>query len=93
MYYLTLSKKDRDAIDWIGNRYSHGNDLFRALNNCQLHDEVDDAGWNWDDEVSLTFSIPESLAWEISDIIDSDDLACFSSELRNKLYEFQANIV
>ncbi len=38
MYSLTLTREDRKAIDWIGDRYAHGSDLKRLLWN---NDDVD----------------------------------------------------
>lgn len=31
-YHLVLTKQDRHAIDFVGDRYKHGRDLFKLLN-------------------------------------------------------------
>ena len=89
-YRLTLTKGERAALDWVGYRYRHGDELYRLLwGKCEQ--SPDDA--DWDDPRDITFAIPESVAWTISEIIDEDNLACFADELRSKLYHFQSQIV
>lgn len=90
-YSLTLTHDERRAIDWIGNRYSHGNRLFDLI----MADSVDmpeEAIWN--EPGDITFHMPERIAWGIKDIVESNDnLACFSDEFRSKLYDFVGGIV
>ena len=88
-YTLTLTRDERRAIDWIGNRYRHGDDLFLLLIRCRLQpDELD-----WDGDGPMTFHVPEYVGWELSDIIDADGLTCFGPELCDKLRAFQGCIV
>lgn len=94
MYTLTLTKAERDAIDWIGPRYWHGDQLYRRIwgDSTQSPDDAD-----WDTPVDITFHVPEHVAWEIRDSINYDDgdekLACFSDELKSKLLAFCDSIV
>ena len=52
MYTLTLTRPERAAIDWIGDRYSHGHDLYLQL--CRA-DWGDAEGW--DDQEPITFTM------------------------------------
>ncbi len=87
-YTLTLTRADRGAIDWVGHRYAHGDDLRDTLYACDVT-----TGEEWDGPEDWVFNVPEHVAWTISDIIDSDNLACFASSLREKLYAFQDRII
>jgi hypothetical protein len=92
MYRLTLTKEERKAIDWIGNRYPHGNDLYLLLwaKSEPIPDDMD-----WDAEGEMEFLIPEHIAWEI----DAMGLGscykwdCFSDELVIKLNAFCGQLV
>lgn len=98
-YKLTLTHDERRAIDWVGNRYSHGTELYCALwlgSKCQEHEaQPSDGDLNigWDDERELTFIIPEHVAWTIQKIVETDGLACFSPELCHKLHSFCGKVV
>lgn len=93
MYKLTLSKDERSAIDWIGNRYNHGNDFYSLLIQCDYD------GYNtseaWTNAEELTFFIPEHIAWEINDLLSDRDYAldCFSGDFAAKLINFCLEIV
>lgn len=90
MYYLTLTADERKAIDWIGNRYRHGDEFFRLLwaNGKPFPNDAD-----WDDPRSITFTIPENIAWQISEIGEEDNWTCFAPALSAKLNEFCMQIV
>lgn len=91
MYTLTLTAEDRQAIDWVGNRYRHGDELF-ALLWADSEQCLEDA--DWDSEDDITFQIPEHVAWDIQDIInDEDGLACFAPSLIDKLFLFCEQVV
>jgi hypothetical protein len=92
-YTLTLTRDDRRAIDWIGGRYRHGDELFQLLCDCRWEAADADGAEDWDSHGGLTFHVPEYVAWELSDIIDADGLACFGRELCDKLRAFQGRIV
>jgi hypothetical protein len=91
-YKLTLTKSERDAIDWIGGRYAHGNDLRSILLGCETA-MSNLMGSEWDEDIEIEFQIPEHRAWEIAEIIHVDSLACFSEKLVNKLETFKKEIV
>lgn len=89
MYRLTLTNGERAAIDWVGGRYRHGDELFGLLiSECEaIPDDVD-----WDAPETITFTIPEHVAWAIGDIVD-EGLDCFADELVAKLRRFRDGIV
>lgn len=87
-YSLMLTREERKAIDWVGYRYAHGDDLYEQLVHCDSNPDVD-----WDSEVDITFSIPEHVAWEIREACEEDNLACFSPELVSKLMDFCNKII
>jgi len=95
MYKLTLTYTDRSAIDLIGNRYAHGDELYELLIVCDqtiehAHDNGDDT---WTGRDDITFHIPESTAWRIKDIIEQDNLACFAPALVCKMQELSDKII
>ncbi len=85
MYELTLTFDERRAIDWIGHRYFHGDDLYELLSDCYDGEVV------WDDPEDITFAIPEHVAWEIRDGIGA--LECFNDELKFKFLVFCDEVV
>lgn len=89
MYELTLTAGERKAIDWIGHRGRHGTELYRLLwvESTQTPDDAD-----WDDPRDITFSIPEHVAWTVSEII-WEGLTNFGPELVRKLQRLQDRIV
>lgn len=88
-YKLTLTQAERKAIDWVGGRYRHGDELYSLLwgKSVVTPDDAD-----WDDPRDMVFTVPEHVAWTISEIIN-EGLDCFAPELQHKLYEFQGSIV
>ncbi len=86
-YTLTLSSADRSAIDWVGGRYAHGDELSRLLTTHGV--------WNgdWDDDGDIVFRMPEHVAWHVADIINESMLDCFNGELCEKLRTFADRIV
>ncbi len=87
MYELTLTASERKAIDWIGDRYAHGEQLGKILR------EFIPADAEWDGEGRITFAIPEHAAWIVTDLIDEDDCACLTPPFRRKLHAFCDQIV
>jgi len=87
-YTLTLSLVEREAIDWVGHRYSHGNDLFDILMEC--HFEGD-----WDAPYDITFHFPEYLAWRVLTVQEEneDRWDCLSTQMAGKLRDFCFHIV
>ena len=92
MYHLTLTAGERKAIDWIGNRYDHGDDLYKLLWTKCGTDPVDA---DWDHDGPITFAIPEYVAWEIGDMGERNNYLwdCFAPELASKLTDFCLKIV
>lgn len=98
MYKLTLTHSERKAIDWVGNRYLNGDDLYRLLweSECTTHvDGMDDDELEWSGSYSITFLIPESIAWGIQANAQLEDgyWPCFSDELAEKMQRFVDSIV
>jgi hypothetical protein len=88
-YSLTLTQDERKAIDWIGGRYTHGDDLKAILLRCVPEEGCPE----WEDKGDITFALREGAAWEVSEAIETDNLACFAPELCEKLWDFQEKIV
>jgi len=89
MYTLTLTHGERRAIDWIGNRYWNGNDLFGFLwcGCSQIEEHA------WSDICDITFKVPEHIAWWIMENATNEGFPCFSYELERKFWEFIDKIV
>lgn len=88
MYRLTLTREERKAIDWVGYRYRHGDELYRLL--WPLNHTPSEA--DWDADCEITFVVPEAIAWLIAGIID-EDLDCLSPAFAGKLIEWRSKIV
>lgn len=91
MYTLTLTLAERKAIDWVGHRYTNGDDLFHLLWGCENNNP--DADWDYDGPI--TFNVPEHVAWQINENAQSEDgfWPCFASELAQKMQAFCDAIV
>lgn len=92
-YKLTLTKEERKAIDWVGNRYSNGWDLYRLLWKGDYLLAQSDI--EWDSDCDITFKIPEHVAWQIKENSESEDgfWPCFADELASKMQRFVDAIV
>ena len=95
-YKLTLSYEDRKAIEWIGYRYFHGDELYEILEAAH-YDEHFNGQFNeeWNTNKPITFTIEECLSWLIKGGIEAEnyELACFAPVLRAKLIEFCDHII
>jgi len=88
MYKLVLTAEDRQAIDFVGDRYGHGYTLFLELVSCM--DDSED----WDSHVDIEFTIPEHVAWRCQSLIEEDPyLSCLGEELKSKLINLSESIV
>lgn len=89
MYQLTLTSDERKAFDWVGGRYATGDDVAMRLRRL-LAD-----GHEWDDSGDIAFSIPEHVAWEISELAASEDSLwpCFADGLTSKMQALCDSIV
>ena len=92
MYRLTLTAGERKAIDWIGNRYSHGHDLYKLL---WTHCEPADNTYDWDSDKAITFEVSEDVAWQIAAIAEECEYRwdCFAPEFAEKLTLFCVNLL
>lgn len=88
-YTLTLSLGERQAIDWVGGRYRHGDELYKCLwrDSAATPDDAD-----WDDPRDITFTVPEPTAWRVGEIVDAG-LDCFGDTLSAKLRAFRDAVV
>ncbi len=83
MHTLTLTMEERQAIDWVGHRYSNGDDLFDLLQECNEEE--------WDIDSDITFTLPSNTLAEIAQNARDEDgdhqfnFPCFSDELTDKL--------
>lgn len=87
MYELTLSQFERQAMDWIGDRYEHGTDLANLLIEHLPNDT------EWCNSSSITFKIPEHKAWEIKELIDNSLLECIDTNFAMNLLNFAGRVV
>lgn len=90
MYTLILTSDERKAIDWIGDRYSHGYDLYSLLVQSYWITSA-----NWDDNCDIEFRIPENIAWQIQEIGEECQYRwdCFAPGFAHKMNEFCDKIV
>lgn len=92
-YSLTLTSGERKAIDFVGHRYSCGDQFYEILFDCIPPDA------EWDDDNDITFDIPEHKAWGINDIRESDmegghsPWPMFSNDFAYKMEDFCCQIV
>lgn len=66
-YQLTLTYDQRRGIDFVGHRNRNGNDLYDILMEC-IPEDVE-----WGEKKTITFNVPEHLAWEILQIREDED--------------------
>jgi hypothetical protein len=83
-YRLTLTRDERSAIDWIGDRYWNGDTLSDLL----WSDYEGDV--EWDDDKDITFSVPWDKAQEIAEYVEDEFIPCFDDELTKKINMFAA---
>jgi hypothetical protein len=88
VYSLTLTSDERQAFDWVANRYNSGQ-VADLLSDClPEHRE-------WDDDGEITFDIPEHVAWQINELAEQEGYLwpCFAPDLVEKLNELCWGIV
>lgn len=99
MYKLTLTREDRKAIDWVGYRYSNGDELYDLLIRCEFVESYIDLREEWISNRNITFIVPEHIAWQIADNARNEDgdfpynFPCFSDELTSKMMLFCESII
>jgi hypothetical protein len=89
-YKLTLTQAERAAFDWIGNRYSNGDEMRRIIEQYPVN--PDDT---WDSVGPVTFDLPEHAAWDIAFRAEQEDnlFPCFAPDLTRKMYALLDSIV
>ena len=94
MYTLTLSRAERSAFDWVGDRYNAG-EVSRLLTSGGMWGERSEEDVAWDDDEDITFHIPEPVMWEIVNLAHGEDYLwpCFSRTLREKLNSLCEQVV
>lgn len=77
--HLILRYSDRNAIDWIGHRYPHGDDLYKLL--------IDnyDGDHDWDYEGEIAYKPDRD---KLREIVESDNLTCFAPSLVSKIRDY-----
>lgn len=92
MYKLTLTYDERRAIDFVGHRFTNGDELFRILW-VKCEQDPDDVDWDFKGEI--TFLVPEHVAWEVQKICDEEAglWPCFSDDLARKMDDFLSSVV
>jgi len=95
-YKLMLTSQERRAVDFIGYRYSNGDDLYDALWGCC---RAEPEGEEWGSGADIEFTVPEHIAWRIAENAQLEDgdseytFPCFSGDLTAKMQEFCWNII
>jgi hypothetical protein len=94
MYTLTLTRAERNAFDWIGDRYNAG-EVYRLLTSSEMWGTESEGEVAWDDDEDITFHIPEFVMWEIVNLAHEEDYLwpCFSRTLREKLNNLCEQVV
>jgi len=84
MYNLTLTLSERSAIDFVGYRYPHGDDLFKLLIQC----DTTPADHCWNDPFDITYIIQASTAQDIFELLEDCQYELFAPHLKFKLLTF-----
>lgn len=99
-YTLRLTKLERDAIDFVDNRYSHGHDLFLLLCQADWWPEVNDVSYgddsedvSWESDEDIEFMFEEWLAWNARSLLEFSDYELFGDGLKRKFLEFLDGII
>jgi hypothetical protein len=85
---LTLTADERQAFDWVADRYNSGK-VADLLIECIPEDR------EWSDDGDIRVLIPEHVAWEINELAEEEGYswACFAQVLVGKLNAFCWGIV
>jgi len=88
-YTLTLSWPERQAFDWLGDRYGPSEPIAATLRGCL----PDDATWTQPGDI--TFLVPEHEAWTIAERAwkEVDTWPCFAPSLAAKMTNFTSSLV
>jgi hypothetical protein len=90
MYTLMLTKDERKAIDFVGNRYWNGYDLQDLLQDGEVV-----ADGEWDSDGDVRYAIPENIAWDVVSAWELEEKQCplFGPDLTVKIVTFLESIV
>jgi len=80
MYSLTLTAEERQAFDWVDDRYNSGK-VGDLLMDCIPEDR------EWGDDADITSMIPEHIGFEIKRLAQAEGYAwaCLAPALAAKL--------
>ncbi len=93
-YTLELTLTEREAIDWVGHRYAHGDQLRNLLDAALAYNPAynEDDHDLWAQPEPLTFTVPEHVAWEIRELLCDREGRfpgeCFAPSLTQKIQAF-----
>jgi hypothetical protein len=98
MYKLALTHAERQAIDFVGYRYEHGDELRSILHSqdCRWSVEFEPRTLDevsWEHRGDILFELPEHLAWEMKELLEDCRYDLFGSELVTKFLTFLEKIV
>lgn len=84
MYSLTLSKEERSAFDWVGNRYTNGDAMWNVLTDYLPE------GVEWLDDGAITFELPLEAVQALKRLAQQENnlWPCFSNRLKYKMIAF-----
>ena len=94
-YRLTLSLSDRRAIDFVGGRYSCGDELWALLHESGVVCFADN---EWNEEGDFIYNLPEWAAWNLCDLMreDTEDMETnhplLGGEVWDKLVDFYQEV-
>jgi hypothetical protein len=101
-YTLTLSRGEREALEWVGHRDWTGGPLYDILNSEGVlwdgaNPYVDDGDWEgyWRNSQDITFTLPEYKAWEIRELWEEagELIPHLDSDFTHKLFDLFNEIV
>lgn len=93
-YEITLTREERKAIDFIGYRYSNGNQLRDLL--IEGHEDPEEiTPERWDSDEDITFNVSKINALDIRQNAADEEgsFPLFSDELVMKMFEFIEKII
>jgi len=93
MYHITLTRQERGAIDFVGDRYVQGHDLFRLLRKSLWIGCPPDEDDPWRNAKDITFTMEEHVAWEIKELLEDCNFELFGGHIIHKLTTFLESIV
>lgn len=90
MYTLTLTAGERKAIDFVGFRYEHGEDLRWMLDSLIASDAI---AHLWDEDMDISFEFEEHEAWDFKNTFENCQWDLFAPSLVQKMLNFMDEII